>query len=248
MNITIFNGSHQKHPGNTSLMVDEFLRGASSQGATGKQIRLSEYHLEYCTACKACWNVTPGECPINDGMKDLVDEYRSADILGLATPLYADQVSGRMKVFLDRLIVVGDPHWETDSSGECRHRRRYARPTGLVVLANCGYPEQSHFQPLRSFFPRLARNHHLELVGEIYRGAGGLLTQADEALKPYIDQYMKLLYQAGAEVGRDGRISEKTQADLEKPLLPIPHFAEVFRTRVNEIVDARSPRQAGTAP
>lgn len=248
MKITIFNGSHQGRRGNTAVMVDAFLHGASEAGATVKHLMLTEYRVEFCRACKACWFQTPGRCPIADDMPELTEAYLGTDIVGFATPLYVDNVSGRMKVFLDRLIQTGDPHWEVDASGECIHRRRFERPTGMVVLANCGYPEQTHFQPLEVIFRRMARNQHLELVGEIYRGGGGLLTKYDPGNKQYIGRYIELVREAGREVATRGHIGAETSRLLRQPLLPDPDFVGMFRRKVNEMCDAMAARtDAGTS-
>jgi len=243
MKITVFNGSHQVKPGNTSVMVDEFLRGASEKGAVVRHIRLVEHRIEFCTACKACWFQTPGRCRIRDGMAGLLEAYLEADVVGFATPLYVDNVSGRMKVFLDRLIATGDPHWDVDEAGECVHRRCHDRPERMIVISNCGYPEQTHFQPLSVIFRRMARNQHLELAGEIYRGGGGLLTRHDDTIKPFIDRYLELVKRAGAEVAVHGRIREETGLLLQRPLLPNPDYAETFRCKVNEVIDSSLPKK-----
>lgn len=116
----------------------------------------------------------------------------ASDIVGFATPLYVDNVTGVMKNFMDRLIPLGDPHWEKDEHGECRHVKRHEKPTKIVASANCGFPEQSHFQVLRVLFKRIARNFHCELVAEIYRGGGALLRSPEPAFQPLIERLSKL--------------------------------------------------------
>jgi len=174
-------------------------------------------------------------------MSTLLEKFISSDIVVLASPIYADNVSGLLKTFIDRLIPVGDPHWEFDEHGESRHCRRHAKPTKLVAVSNCGYPEQSHFDVLRLYFRRMCRNMHLELCGEIYRGAGALLVGAVPEFAGYLASYLDLVKEAGREVVRQGMVSETLTERLEAPMVPLPGFNQMFLAKVNQIVDAQIP-------
>ncbi|MCU7500046.1 MAG: flavodoxin family protein [Ignavibacteria bacterium] len=237
MKITVFNGSPRAKLGNTNVIVENFLEGARQAGAEAEQVYLAKYKINPCRGCKTCWEKTPGKCAQKDDMAELIDKVISSDVMGFATPVYADNVSGTLKNFIDRLIVIGDPHWVKDEFGECRHVLRYEKPNRLLVFSNCGFPEQSHFQVLRLLFKRMARNLGWSIMGEVYRAGGALLTSKDENTIPFIEKYKQLLKKAGAEAVEQGRISEETSAELEKPLLPIPNFTDVFFRRVNQICD-----------
>ncbi len=237
MKLTVFNGSPKGRRGNTYVMVEAFLEGVREAGVEGEQVFLADLKINPCTACGTCWVRTPGECVQNDDMKALVPKILDSDILCFATPLYVDNVTGMMKNFMDRLIVIGDPHWELDENGECRHARRHPKPSKIMAIANCGYPEQSHFQVLRLLFRRIARNLGAELIAEIYRGGGGLLTTRIPALEPIIINYRNLLRQAGKDVGERGSLSEMVRGKLEQPLLPGPDYAADYMARINELWD-----------
>lgn len=237
MKITVFNGSPRAKLGNTNVIVENFLEGARQAGAEAEQVYLAKYKINPCRGCKTCWEKTPGKCAQKDDMAELIEKVISSDVMGFATPVYADNVSGMLKNFIDRLIVIGDPHWVKDEFGECRHVLRYEKPNRLLVFSNCGFPEQSHFQVLRLLFKRMARNLGWSIMGEVYRAGGALLTSKDENTIPFIDKYKQLLKKAGIEAVEQGRISEETSAELEKPLLPIPNFTDVFFRRVNQICD-----------
>lgn len=239
--ITAFNGSHQKTNGNTWIMVERFLNGAARRGADTRQIKLAEMNLTHCRACKVCWFKTPGLCPLPDDGKELLAAYTGSDVVVFASPLYVDNVTGLMKTFFDRLIAVGDPHWDMDQNGESVHRPRYDKPKKLVVIMNGGYPEQTNFEHLRFLFRRMARNLHVDLAGEIYRGAGGLLGKHDSSMKPNLEAYFHLLQKAGEELVLRGAVSFELQTRLEGPLLPIPDFSSRFREKVNEMCDAHTP-------
>lgn len=237
MKITVFNGSPKAGKGNTHVIVESFLNGAKNSGAEVEEVFLSKHNIKSCKACKSCWLKNPGQCSLNDDMEELIQKVVTSDIIGFATPVFVDNVTGVMKNFMDRLIVIGDPHWAKDQYGECRHVMRYNKPDKMIVISNCGFPEQSHFQVLRLLFRRMARNLNWQLVGEIYRGGGSLLTNNDDSIKPFVNKYKELVMKAGQEITENHKLSDATIEKLEKPLLPADNFVDLFYEKVNQICD-----------
>lgn len=233
MKITIFNGSPRAEAGNTHVMVEAFMKGAREGGAEVENVFLARKEIKPCRGCFGCWLKTPGECVIKDDMAELLEKFAGSDIVVFATPLYVDNVTGIMKNFMDRLIPGGDPHFEKDEGGECAHLMRSEKRVKLVVISNCGFPEQSHFQVLELLFKRVARNMRTEVIGEIYRGGGAILKDAPLILKPVIRKYKKLLQKAGKEIAENLRLSEETRSKLEKPLIP----EERYIAEANEYFD-----------
>lgn len=220
MRILIINGSPRGKNGNTHWMVREVMAGAQEAGAEVENIFLAQKTIKMCMGCFACWTKTPGQCLQKDDTGEILEKLIPADILVFATPVYVDNVTGLMKNFMDRMIPLVDPHFEKDPGGEYRHRRRFEKLPKLAVLANSGLPEQTHFQVLRLLFRRMARNMQSELVAEIYRGEGELLSIDSLLVKPFLARYRNLLRLAGRELGELGRLSASTCAALEKPLVP----------------------------
>ncbi len=218
MKIAVVNGSPRGRQSNTEEMVTHFLAGATSLGATTTEVFLSEKNVKHCLGCFACWKKVDGPCVQKDDMEELLSVFES-DILVFAFPLYVDGVPGLLKNFLDRSIVIGTPYFEPDSTGETRHVFRKAVPK-FVILANCGFPEQSHFAPIHHFFSRVARNFHTQVVGEIYRGQGPLLKSRSKGLNEVVEAYFALLKKAGAEIVKEGVLSASLREALEKPLVP----------------------------
>ncbi|MCC0669847.1 flavodoxin family protein [Clostridioides sp. ZZV14-6153] len=73
------------------------------QAYSYKGIFLGELNLKYCIGCQKCFN--DGFCEL-DKLDDmvLIREYmEKADIILLASPVYANDVSGIMKTFIDRI-------------------------------------------------------------------------------------------------------------------------------------------------
>jgi len=219
MKIIVFNGSPKAENGNTHSMVEIFLAGASDAGAEVENIFLAHKNINHCTSCGSCAVNTPGKCVINDDMAELLEKFQSCDIAVFATPLYVDNVSGMMKVFMDRMIPLLEPVIIKDQNGESVHPMRGKVPK-IGVISNCGYPEQSHFQVLRLLFKRVARNMNSEVVFEIYRGAGAVLSSSSILIKMMVSKYKKLLKRAGWEIADTGKLSNETIGELEKPLFP----------------------------
>lgn len=237
MRITAFNGSPRAERGNTHIMVEAFLAGAREAGAETDNVFLAKKRIAPCVACYACWMKTPGKCAQRDDMDELLDKVIASDVVLFATPVYVDNVTGTMKDFMDRLIAIGDPHWERDENGECRHRMRNPKPAKIAVISNCGFPQQSHFQVIRLYYRRVARNIHADLIAEIYRDGGALLTTTNQDLQPLIARYKKLVEQAGRETVERSRLSPETIAKLEEPLIPSPTYVEDFMRFANKRVD-----------
>jgi multimeric flavodoxin WrbA len=220
MKIIIFNGSPRGKASNTNIMVEAFSEGAREAGAEVENVFLVEKKIHHCMGCFHCWIKTPGKCTIKDDMAGLLEKFNGADLIVYATPLYIDNVSGLMKVFMDRLVPLADPHFGPDANGECRHAFQKGRKIPKIgVIANCGFPEQSHFQVLRLLFKRIARNMGSELAVEIYRAEGELMKNTSILLKPTLWNYKRLLEKAGTEVVKNGCLSAETTSALEKPLI-----------------------------
>ena len=233
MKITIFNGSPRGKKGNTHFMVKEFSKGAEEAKAEVENVFLVKKKIQPCRGCFTCWIKTPGKCVIKDDMAELIQKFCESDIVVFATPVYIDNVTGIMKNFMDRLVAGADPHFEKDEGGECVHIGKLEKPAKLVVISNCGFPEQNHFQVLELLFRRIARNMRTEVIGEIYRSGGAILQEAPVILKPVISNYKRLLQIAGMEIVEKRRLSEETRLKLEKPLIS----DEQYIAAVNEHFD-----------
>ena len=238
MKITIFNGSPHAENGNTHVMVESFAAGATQAGAEVENIFLAKKEINHCRGCYACWIKTPGKCVIKDDMAELLDKLIHSDVVVFATPVYVDNVTGIMKNFMDRIMPVADPHFEKDQGGECVHLAKFDKVPKLAVISNCGFPEQSHFQVLALLFKRIARNMRSEVIAEIYRSGGAILKNAPLILKPVIHMYKKLLQKAGAEMVENGRLSEATTAELQRPLVPEDRYIAAANQHFDKLLAA----------
>lgn len=166
----------------------------------------------------------PGKCIFNDDMKQINE--KDADLILYATPLYIDNVSGLMKTYMDRSIYSTIPFLEEDGRGESIHVEGERKERMIMVMANCGYPEQSHFEVLKLLFRRIARNDRAPLIGEIYRNQGPLLTTGNTKLREIVSNYSSILQRAGREIVQHHKLTDQTKTALEKPFMPQSLYRE----------------------
>ncbi len=101
MKVTAFIGSaRRKHTYNAS---ENFLKKLQSLGNIEYEIvLLSDYNLQICRGCKLCTDKGEELCPLKDDRDKLIDKMVNSDGVIFASPNYSFNVSGQMKVFLDR--------------------------------------------------------------------------------------------------------------------------------------------------
>lgn len=235
MKIVAINGSHRGKNGNTNVMVSAFLKGAEMAGAEIANIFLMEKDIRHCLACKTCWFNNPGKCIIKDDMAGIMSIIEDADIRILATPLYCDNISSMLNIFMNRLIVTASPYWEKDKDGECRHLTRNTSPK-LIMMANCGYPERTHFQIISKWIQRVARNINTEVIGEIYAPQGALLSSNVEEIRPIISEYIKVLEAAGKEIATDMKLSKKTNRLLEQKFISDEIYIQEVKKYIDDVL------------
>jgi multimeric flavodoxin WrbA/putative sterol carrier protein len=224
MKILAIQGSPRPKVSNTDVLLQEFLKGAQSQGAETETVYLKQKDIHPCVGCYTCWTKTPGVCIFKDDMPELLEKVRSCDIMVYATPLYYYNMTSLLKAFQDRLLPLLDPH--LIKTGETyRHPSRYQVNRKMALVSTCGFPEISHFDGLRHIFRHLEGNGQVPLIGELLMPGGELLKQ--EGLKQKAQVVLHAAYQAGVEVVRDGRVSKETEAEIQKPLLKADEMAEM---------------------
>ena len=99
--ITAFVGSARK--GNTYKAVEQFMNELQALGDVETEIvMLSKYSLGVCRGCRLCFKKGEEFCPLRDDRDVLMEKINASDGVIFASPNYSWQMSGLMKVFLDR--------------------------------------------------------------------------------------------------------------------------------------------------
>ena len=108
--------------GNTNYLVDETLGEAAKLGAQTEKLILSQYEVNPCLGHDDCASFE--SCLQKDDAGWILDRFREADGVILATPVYWYNVSAQMKAFIDRNYFL------------YKHGQKYkARVVGIIVVA-----------------------------------------------------------------------------------------------------------------
>lgn len=220
-NIVVFDGGpRNKKLSKTTFMVDKFIEGAKSAGANVKEYKLAKFDIHHCDGCYMCWTKIPGQCVHKDSMTELREEYRSADLVIFASPLYIFNVSGIMKIFMDRLLPILKPYMLLDEKdGHITHPDRFPElgEQGFIVFSASGFPDvDNNFDGLKGMFRTWdSHNENSHLMGEFF------LTAAEMLVQPVYKNRKELVSQscfnAGVQVVNEGRVDYQYMANISNP-------------------------------
>lgn len=86
--------------GNTDVLLDEFLKGAQSEGAETEKIIVDKLNISPCKEYNAC--LRDGNCVIRDDMDDIYPKLLHADVVVVASPMFFYGVTSQLKALIDR--------------------------------------------------------------------------------------------------------------------------------------------------
>lgn len=224
VNIFVVNGSPLGKKGNTYIIQKEFVKGAQEAGANVEEVFLNKKKIQYCLGCYSCWTKTPGVCAIKDDQAEILQKFLVADVFVLATPLYADGMSGQSKVFLDRMIPVLHPEIVFRDE-HCRHPRRELKVSKLALISNCGFHEPDNFDALVMHCRRLCLNLNVDYAGHLLRPHGPVL-RYPEMMPKEIAGVLKAAENAGSEIVKNGVFSEESMKAVSAEIAPKRAYAE----------------------
>jgi len=108
--------------GNTNYLVEQALGEAAKLGAQTEKIVLSQYEVNPCLGHDDCASFE--SCLQKDDTGWILDRFREADGVIMATPVYYYNVSAQMKAFIDRNYFL------------YKHDLKYkARAAGIIIVA-----------------------------------------------------------------------------------------------------------------
>lgn len=102
--VLIISTSPRKN-GNSQMLCKQFQKGAEQQGHKVEFIHFMDKNIGFCRACDVCMH-NGGKCILNDDMAKILELFKKADVLVLATPVYFYGVSAQMKTFIDRTYPI----------------------------------------------------------------------------------------------------------------------------------------------
>ena len=156
-NVLVLMGSPRLR-GNTAELCKPFMEELRSQGADVHYVTLADKTIGPCRGCYACQEVA-GEygCVQRDDMCAIVEEIRWADLIVLATPIYAWYCAAPMKNVLDR--HYGLNKFYGSASGSLWAGKKVA------IIATHGYDGAYATDPFEMGIQRLCRHSELEYLG-----------------------------------------------------------------------------------
>ena len=137
--------------GSTSILADNFKRGAEESGHTVEMINVCKLKVNPCTGCVACGY--EGDCVQRDDNEKIRKALLSCDMLVFATPLYYYGMSAQLKAVVDRFCAYNSSL-----------NRRHLKSALLTVAWNS---DDWTFESLAAHYKTLVRYINFEDKGMV---------------------------------------------------------------------------------
>ena len=131
--------------GNSDYLAQETLKPLQEVGAQIKTHRLNDLSFRGCQACMAC-KTKRETCILEDDLNEVMEDFKEADVLIFASPVYYGDVSGQFKCFFDRTFEFLTPDYTT---AENPSRLAEGKRCAFVLVQGAPDPEQ-----FEDIFPR----------------------------------------------------------------------------------------------
>lgn len=171
MNIIALMGSPRKHS-NTDILLDEMIRGAQENGHKVVKYYAGDLDVHPCRACGVC--MQGKDCVFKDDGLKVTHEIAEAEGLIVSTPIYFGQMTGDLKVLIDRLYgITHNPL--IPLSGKVALIFTHLGPEGYYD----SYIELTKIQPFRM-------NMHYEILDVLDVGSlGDVRNQPNKLIEAY---------------------------------------------------------------
>ena len=151
MNVLVILGSPRKKDSYSICREIENELKKQDSAIDLEYFQLSELNIKECKGCGLCFQKSELLCPCREDDIELVKEkMKSADAIILSSPVYAYQVTGQMKKFIDRLSYLF-------------HRQELCGKPTLLVITTDGGGSKQVYQYLKMIVSGWAMN----LIGNI---------------------------------------------------------------------------------
>jgi len=163
--------------GNTEILIDIIKDRFIELGASVDKIKLSNLDIKPCVECRKC--LEEGICCINDDIRRIVfPKLFNSDIIVVASPVYFNNVSSYVKIFMDRTWSI---------------RGKLKNKVGGAVVVGRGYGLE---QALQAIYAWMIKHRMIigcpGLQGEAFE-KGEILN--DERALSDVGKFVKRLYE-----------------------------------------------------
>lgn len=151
--IVIFNGSPRKN-GNTSALTKAFTEGAESVGNIVTEFFLGNMNIHGCRGCLGGHSSRECPCVQKDDMNAIYPAVKECDVIIFATPLYYWNMSGQLRIAIDRLFALEE--------GDGNLLRGQNRSSALLMSA-----EGSDFDDVVLYYDHLMEHLRWKNLGHV---------------------------------------------------------------------------------
>lgn len=110
-NIIALTGS-SRAGGNTDLLTDEMIKIIEKNNLSTEKIYLKDKQIFPCKLCNKCRSEGRPPCIQNDDFNEIIKKVQFADAIIMSSPVYWRNVSGMMKLFMERCYSQFDNDWK----------------------------------------------------------------------------------------------------------------------------------------
>lgn len=160
--------------GNSALIAGCFLETARHLGAETRSFALNTLSYRGCQACRACKKHSEF-CILKDDLSEVLQAVREADVIVLASPVYYGDVTGQMKLFIDRTYCFLTPDYITNPN-----RSRLLPGKTMVFALTQGMADESGFADVFPRYSEMMKFNGIEHV-HLIRACG--LSKRDDVLQ-----------------------------------------------------------------
>jgi multimeric flavodoxin WrbA len=183
MKIVTLLGSPRSN-GNSTAIALRFTETAETLGAETKTYELNRLAYRGCQGCYAC-KTNLEHCVLKDGLTEVLEAVKEADVVVMATPVYYGDVTSQLKGFLDRTFSYLVPDYYANPQPS-----RLVPGKRLVFVAVQGHPDETKFADV---FPRYdAFLKWYGFTGSRLIRACGLSPNASGRREPYLAEAEEL--------------------------------------------------------
>ena len=176
--IVILNGSPRRS-GNTAALVKAFTEGAQAAGNEVTAFFLDGMDIHGCKGCFGGHSTQECPCVQQDDMRQIYPALRACDVVVLASPLYYWNMSGQLRIAIDRLFALEE--------GDGNLLRRHDRAGALLMAA-----EGHGFEDVLRYFDHLMDHLCWQNLGHVLAGGNGDI--GDIEGKPQLKEAYELGY------------------------------------------------------
>ncbi|MBQ9346723.1 MAG: flavodoxin family protein [Oscillibacter sp.] len=181
MKIIVLMGSPNQR-GSTSILVEQFKRGAEDCGHSVEVLDVCHANIHPCTGCVRCGY--EGPCVQKDDTEEIRLKLLSCDMVVFATPLYYYGMTAQLKTVIDRFCAY-------NSSLNSRHLKS-------ALLAVAWNADDWTFDALEAHYKTLVRYINFEDQGMVLGYGCGTPALTERS------KYPKEAYQLGRNLSRGG--------------------------------------------